>query len=174
MKRDLISAISVVALLFVVAYRIWMGDSHIEVTIRDWIDIRLGLRAPAEQSEIPVWERIRNGETFQVSFTASSFPDPGCGVSPQSSPMENLKNGSTYSVVFNRHNGDWITSGPNQEEKDCPIRTNDAGRYMKLNPHAFELNLWGRAYSFDKYGRVFDENPDATDHHVGFIKFPRP
>lgn len=171
-RRNFLVAIGVVVLLPVVAYRIWMGDSRIEVTIRDWIEIRLGLRGTVEKTETPIWERIRNGETFQVVFTASSFPDPDCGVSRQSSPMGNLKNGATYSIVYNRHNGDWVTSGPNQEEEDCPIRANDAGKYMTLSPQARELNLWGRAFRFDDHGRVFDENPGAMSHHVGYIKFP--
>ena len=104
---------------------------------------------------------IASGRQFTVTFdhTADKFDDSTFTGDPNTDPMGILQGGQTYSVVY--RGGRWACTGFNQW-----TRGSGTFEYDNADPRIMQMSLWGRVYSFDNEGNVYD--PEFG--HVGTMK----
>ena len=97
---------------------------------------------------IDMINRIKSTTQFTVTFdkVGGKFDDSGL---QKNDPMGTLKAGQSYQVTY--FQGQYITRGFN-EGKNAVI----SAAYSNANPDEGLISLWGRLYSFDGKGNVYD------------------
>jgi hypothetical protein len=114
---------------------------------------------PPDERESGGWVNyIKSGRAFKVIFdiAPSKFNDEGwLGAND---PMGTLKGGETYTVFYNANTG-WTVTGYNEGTGSVGTWT-----YKEISPDNYQLNLWGRVYSFNDKGDVFDLEYGLVGH----------
>jgi len=111
---------------------------------------------------------IKSGQAFKVIFDVapSKFNDEGW--QGANDPMGTLKGGETYTVVYNAAAG-WAVTGYNEGTGGIGTWT-----YRELSPDNYQLNLWGRGYTFSEKGEVFDYEYGLVGHlSKGTVSLPQ-
>lgn len=89
---------------------------------------------------------IKAGLRFKVHFDRTK--DKFAGLLKKD-PMEFLKGGETYDVVF--RNGEYLCTGYHLKKKQKGTWGDKKG-----NPLNNQISLWGRVYVFDGEGNLYD------------------
>jgi hypothetical protein len=125
------------------------GDSQ-TATFGQWMTSRPGYLGDPE-----AWSRaIESGRQIKVVFdkTAGKFDDRIYTGNYQTDPMGTLQGGETYIVQY--ANGHFDCTGYNQG-------TGNLGTWSypdaPAKPADNRMSLWGRVYTFDDLGNVYDE-----------------
>jgi hypothetical protein len=92
---------------------------------------------------------VRSGNSFTVTFdrVGNSFNDSGWTGSTD--PMGTLQAGYAYQVTYS--GGSYTTVGFNEQS-----RSQLSATYSNANPDDAKISLWGRVYTFDELGNVYD------------------
>lgn len=107
---------------------------------------------PNEKAGYGPWmEFIRSGKEFSILFdkTSDKFDDSQYSGDWRSDPMGSIKGGETYTCSYN--NGTFSCIGYDQGVKGAYQKNTD-----NVNLDDYRISLWGRGYSFDEAGNVFD------------------
>lgn len=94
-------------------------------------------------------DRIKSTHKFTVAFDQVGTKFNDSSWTGDSDPMGTLKAGETYHVTFT--GGNFATRGFNETRKGEVIAT-----YSNANLDDGKISLWGRVYTFDENGHVFD------------------
>ncbi|MFH0927911.1 MAG: hypothetical protein V1821_00375 [bacterium] len=112
------------------------------------------------QEDTALANYIASGKTFKVVFdVAPSVFDDSAWLEAKD-PMGTLKGGETYTVTYNASSG-WRVTGFNEASGRAGTWT-----YRFGEPKNFQLDLWGRVYSFDSAGSVFDPDFGLVGHII--------
>jgi hypothetical protein len=95
---------------------------------------------------------IQSGQTFYVSLD-----EPAAG----NSWMGSLKANETYTVVYTRSTNTFRATGDARDG-----RTNRTGQYRNANLDNQEISVWGRLFTFDNAGQVFDKEYGVLVGHL--------
>jgi hypothetical protein len=104
---------------------------------------------------------IESGKPFRVVFdkTLGKFDDTNYTGDWQTDPMGALKGGESYDVIYNKRI--FSCTGFNQA-----VGKNGTWFYSNANPSNSHLSLWGRIYSFDGLGLVYDSQFGLVGHLI--------
>lgn len=103
---------------------------------------------------------IKSGSEFTVTFDQVGNKFDDSGYTGLGDPMGTLQAGRTYKVTYS--NGSYTTVG--FSEGTGSVIT---AAYNNANPDAQEISLWGRVFTFDAAGNIFD----AAFGIVGTLRF---
>ncbi len=104
--------------------------------------------------------RIKSAQGFIVTFDQAGDKFHDSGRIGNTVPVSVLQAGETYQITY--FDGVYKTRGFN-EAKDTVIN----GSYGNANPDEGKISLWGRVYTFDKKGNVYDPRVGL----VGTLRF---
>lgn len=104
-------------------------------------------------------KHIKSGKSFTVIFdkSAERFDDSRYTGNWKTDPMGTLKGGESYQVYY--RNKKFTCRGYNQGKRQIFSSTNGG-----INPKDSLISLWGRTYSFDGKGRVWDQDYGIVGH----------
>lgn len=98
---------------------------------------------------VSIMSRIKSGRSFKVTFDQVGGKFNDSGWAGNTDPMGTLKAGETYQVTYS--GGKYTTRGFNEGRKSVMSAT-----YGNANPDGGKISLWGRVYTFDGNGNVYD------------------
>ena len=98
--------------------------------------------------------RIQSGSPFKMILDDTKFADPDNNWSP----MGTIKAGNTYTCTYG--GAAFTCSGYNQG-----ARRDGSWTYGGVNPTSKEISLWGRKFTFDDAGEIYDYQYG----HVGYL-----
>ena len=96
-----------------------------------------------------ILNKIQSGSSFTVTFdkVGNKFNDSGW--TGNTDPMGRLMAGKTYQVQYS--GGKYTTRGFNEATQSVKSAT-----YSNANLSKGQISLWGRVYTFDGSGNVYD------------------
>lgn len=100
---------------------------------------------------------IKQGSVFYVNFDTAKFDDTGWQSSGD--PMGTLMAGKSYKVQYTDSSTSWSVTGFNEG-----TRGDYTTSYRTQSPVDYKLNLWGRVYTFNDNGEVFDSQYGPVGH----------
>lgn len=100
-------------------------------------------------SLVDLINRIKSGTVFRVSFDKVGGKFNDSGWTGNTDPMGTLKAGETYQVTYS---GSKYTTRGFSEGTNSVI----SATYGNANPDEGKISLWGRVYTFDASGNVYD------------------
>jgi len=105
---------------------------------------------PEEKKKLNILDIVTSKNGFKVALDRGNLIDP-IGYSGINDPLGTLHYGSTYKIVYNSNHKQWIVTGFHEVRQ-----REETHIYNNANPKEYNMSLWGRIFSFDENGDVFD------------------
>jgi hypothetical protein len=128
---------------------IWQDES----TLSDLI-------AELKNQDDSTWpDRIKTGKPFKVILDKApdQFDDSAWTGDWRTDPMGTIRGGDTYTLTYNAKG--WAANGYNEGARRVGTWT-----YRFGNPDDYQLDIWGRVYTFDPDGNVYDPDYGLVGH----------
>jgi hypothetical protein len=106
----------------------------------------------------PTYMKSHKAFKVMLDVAPSQFDDSAWTGDWRTDQMGTIRGGETYTLIYTKASS-WQATGLNEKTAAKGTWT-----YLAGEPDDFQLNIWGRVYSFDDQGNVYDPDFGLVGH----------